>query len=239
MGGRSRTRLEKAPQYVDEHLAFSLVRGRTVLVVEDDPRDLARTTRTLSKIGLQVVAASCAEDGIALAKSGSKGIDTALIDLLLPGMDGFEACKVLRAAPHLCCAVPYTGTLLASTHVGAVTRCGDGCVLHKPLQETTSAQVLAAAIVFTTAWQLEARTDLSTPALRRMSRWSVKRRETVALQVAGLTIAGIAALRGVSTNSVKDMLSSARADLGLPMGGRLPSYLALEVLTPANASRGH
>lgn len=70
-----------------------------LLIVEDDKflRDLA--TKTLEKQNLQVVAAVDGEQGIALAEQELP--DIILLDILLPGIDGFEVLKRARANPAL------------------------------------------------------------------------------------------------------------------------------------------
>ena len=69
--------------------------NETVLVVEDDTdiRELLRFT--LSKEGYRVTACASAEEAHrSLAKSVP---DLVLLDLMLPGQDGFSFCKAMRA----------------------------------------------------------------------------------------------------------------------------------------------
>ncbi len=70
-----------------------------LLIVEDDKflRDLA--TKTLEKQRLQVIAAVDGEQGIALAEQELP--DIILLDILLPGIDGFEVLRRIRANPAL------------------------------------------------------------------------------------------------------------------------------------------
>jgi DNA-binding response OmpR family regulator len=65
-----------------------------ILVVDDDPhiRELVRVF--LRNAGFEVVEAS---DGVdALAKLDSAKVDLAVIDLMMPNMDGWELCRELR-----------------------------------------------------------------------------------------------------------------------------------------------
>lgn len=68
---------------------------RKVLIVEDDQflRDLA--VQKLTKEHLNVVAAIDGEDGV--AKALSEKPDVILLDILLPGIDGFEVLTRVRA----------------------------------------------------------------------------------------------------------------------------------------------
>ena len=71
-----------------------MTRG-TVLIV-DDEEDLVELVRyNLGKDGFDVLSAPDGESGIALALK--KKPDAAIIDLMLPGMDGLEVCRSLRA----------------------------------------------------------------------------------------------------------------------------------------------
>jgi len=66
-----------------------------VLVVEDDVRMAAAIRRGLRFEGLVVDVAGGGEE--ALRKVGATDYDALVLDVLLPGMDGFETCRRLRA----------------------------------------------------------------------------------------------------------------------------------------------
>jgi CheY-like chemotaxis protein len=70
-----------------------------LLIVEDDKflRDLA--AQKLSKEHLQVFTAVDGEQGVAVAEKEIP--DIILLDILLPGIDGFEVLKRIRANPAL------------------------------------------------------------------------------------------------------------------------------------------
>jgi DNA-binding response OmpR family regulator len=71
---------------------------RRVLVVEDD-REIAQLVRLhLLDLGCQVDLADDGTAGLARARAGS--YDLVILDLMLPGMDGLEICKALRAGPN-------------------------------------------------------------------------------------------------------------------------------------------
>ncbi len=66
-----------------------------VLVI-DDEADLIELVRyNLSKEGFEVSAAMDGESGLAAARRGAP--DVVVIDLMLPGIDGLEVCRALRA----------------------------------------------------------------------------------------------------------------------------------------------
>jgi two-component system OmpR family response regulator len=65
-----------------------------VLVVEDEVKMAALLRRGLSEQGLAVDLAGSGED--ALAKAGAAPYDAVVLDVMLPGIDGFETCRRLR-----------------------------------------------------------------------------------------------------------------------------------------------
>ena len=71
--------------------------GGRVLVVEDDPEMRELLGRTLERDGYRVVAAADGE--AALARVAETPPDAVLLDLMLPGMDGFEFLAALRHRP--------------------------------------------------------------------------------------------------------------------------------------------
>lgn len=68
-----------------------------ILLIEDSPTDTAVLTRMLERHGHQVLASASAEDGIELCKRELP--DVVLMDLVLPGMNGFQATRALSREP--------------------------------------------------------------------------------------------------------------------------------------------
>jgi len=66
-----------------------------VLVVDDEPDELALIARHLRRLGHEVVLAKSAEE--ALVDEEHLMVDVAVVDLRLPGMGGWELVDVLRA----------------------------------------------------------------------------------------------------------------------------------------------
>jgi two-component system, OmpR family, response regulator len=65
-----------------------------VLVVEDDPKMAALVARGLREDGVATDVAGTGEDALWMA--GSTEYDALVLDVLLPGIDGFETCRRLR-----------------------------------------------------------------------------------------------------------------------------------------------
>ena len=65
-----------------------------VLIVEDEVKMAALIRRGLSEQGLTVDVAGSGEDGVGMARSSH--YDAVVLDVILPGIDGFETCRQLR-----------------------------------------------------------------------------------------------------------------------------------------------
>src|SRR5581483_2433202 len=65
-----------------------------ILVVDDDPTITKLVSLVLMQTGYNVTTAATAEEGLALAKRLSP--DLAILDVMLPGMDGYTLCRKLR-----------------------------------------------------------------------------------------------------------------------------------------------
>jgi cyclic di-GMP phosphodiesterase len=66
-----------------------------VLIVDDDPRNCELLGRLLEMEGCRVRTASNAGSGLAMAAEIVP--DLVLLDVRMPGVDGFEVCRRLRA----------------------------------------------------------------------------------------------------------------------------------------------
>lgn len=73
--------------------------GELVLVVDDDDRSRELLRIVLRHAGYRVVAAEGAQAAVALLAAERPAV--ALVDLLMPGMDGLEFCRWVRARPEL------------------------------------------------------------------------------------------------------------------------------------------
>jgi DNA-binding response OmpR family regulator len=67
---------------------------KKILVVDDEPTLVATLKYNLEREGYCVITAGDGESGLSAARA--KRPDLILLDLLLPVMDGFEVCRILR-----------------------------------------------------------------------------------------------------------------------------------------------
>lgn len=84
-----------------------------ILVVDDEP-DMVKMLKTmLENASYEVVAAYEGEEGIKKAKEEKP--DAIVLDLMMPVMDGFEACKEMKNDPELA-AIPVLVLTAISQH---------------------------------------------------------------------------------------------------------------------------
>jgi two-component system cell cycle response regulator DivK len=66
-----------------------------ILLVEDNEMNRDMLTRRLQRRGYQIVSAGDGEQGLSLARAAAP--DLILMDITLPGMDGWEVARLLKA----------------------------------------------------------------------------------------------------------------------------------------------
>jgi len=69
----------------------------TILIVEDSPTDLHLLNGYLENNGYETISASSGEE--ALKKAGTEHPDLILMDVVMPGMNGFQATRSLSRDP--------------------------------------------------------------------------------------------------------------------------------------------
>src|SRR3984957_19104377 len=75
----------------------------TVLVVDDDPGARLLVGTALEMAGFRVITA--ADGAAALSQFREHSADCVVLDVVMPGMSGFDVCSALRAMPD-CSHVP-------------------------------------------------------------------------------------------------------------------------------------
>ncbi|WP_250279390.1 HAMP domain-containing protein [Frankia sp. Cppng1_Ct_nod] len=73
--------------------------GSTVLVVDDDVRNVFALTSALEMHGMRVLYADNGHDAIRLLQEDGSSIDLVLMDVMLPGLDGNETTSAIRQMP--------------------------------------------------------------------------------------------------------------------------------------------
>jgi CheY-like chemotaxis protein len=71
---------------------------RTVLLVDDDARNIFALSSVLERRGMEVLTATTGSEAIAVLSSRGD-VAIVLMDIMMPGMDGYETIQVIRADP--------------------------------------------------------------------------------------------------------------------------------------------
>lgn len=72
---------------------------KKILVVEDSPTILCLVTDLLEYNGYKVVSANDGEAGLSKMKEAKP--DLVVLDIRLPGMDGYQVCRIAKSDPEL------------------------------------------------------------------------------------------------------------------------------------------
>jgi signal transduction histidine kinase/CheY-like chemotaxis protein len=80
------------------HRTDPVLTGRTVLIVDDDVRNIFALTTLLERSEMKVVYAESGRDGIARLQA-TPAVDAVLMDVMMPEMDGYETMRAIREMP--------------------------------------------------------------------------------------------------------------------------------------------
>jgi DNA-binding response OmpR family regulator len=106
--------------------------GKKILVVEDDPTSLRFLELILNKEGYQVITASNGLEGLRKARQESP--DLLILDVMLPGFDGFEICHRLRSEPEMAkLPILMLSAKWQESDRDAASRVGANAFLSKPV----------------------------------------------------------------------------------------------------------
>ena len=99
---------------------------KRVLVIDDHPKVLKFIEIDLKLRGFEVISATSAQDLTALLRSHQP--DIMLLDMIMPGVDGFQALKELRAVSKL----PVIAFSASPGTQDEAMRLGANDFMHKP-----------------------------------------------------------------------------------------------------------
>ena len=69
--------------------------GKTILIVEDEPKNMTLTRDLLKISGYETIEAVEGKQGVEKAKSAKPNL--ILMDIMMPKMDGYSACREIKA----------------------------------------------------------------------------------------------------------------------------------------------
>ncbi|HOE95879.1 MAG TPA: HAMP domain-containing protein [Candidatus Sumerlaeota bacterium] len=73
-----------------------ILRGRRVLVIDDDVRNIFALASVMEQHGIKAIPAESGREGLAVLRDGPP-VDLVLIDIMMPEMDGYETIRRIRA----------------------------------------------------------------------------------------------------------------------------------------------
>jgi CheY-like chemotaxis protein len=82
------------------HESDEMLAGRTVLVVDDDTRNIFALSSALERRGMRVITATTGQEAIATLEK-SPEVAIVLMDIMMPEMDGYETMELMRSNPAL------------------------------------------------------------------------------------------------------------------------------------------
>ncbi|MFB2771257.1 response regulator [Pelatocladus sp. BLCC-F211] len=167
-----------------------------ILVVDDTPANLAVTSEALTDAGFEV---AIAKDGERAIKQAERNLpDLILLDVMMPGIDGFETCRRLKASP-ITQEIPVIFMTALSDTTDKVTGFNLGAVdyVTKPFQE---AELLARVkthlklrhLTQTLEQQVAERTSELTAALQQVQHSQIQLVQSEKMATLGQLVAGVA-----------------------------------------------
>ncbi|HEU4656110.1 MAG TPA: ATP-binding protein [Capillimicrobium sp.] len=132
--------LPRAPGVDEPGSAHVALSGRRVLVVEDEERTAAAIAAHLERYGVEAVRAASGDE--AIARLRDEAFDAMTLDILMPGMSGFEVLRTVRGDARLR-ALPI---VVVSAFAGREALSGEW-VVAKPIDADELADALGAAVL--------------------------------------------------------------------------------------------
>ncbi len=104
----------------------------TVLIVDDSPQTLGFLTEALERAGYSVLIATSGSAALGIAERITP--DMILMDAIMPGMDGFETCRQLKANPAISqVPIVFMTGLTETEHIVHALEAGGVDYLTKPI----------------------------------------------------------------------------------------------------------
>jgi len=107
--------------------------GKMILVVDDEDRVLDVNREILEAVGYKVLAARNGNEAVEIYRAHRNEIELVLLDLIMPGMNGFETYGVLKEM-NPAVKVIIVSAFSAEGHVSELLRRGCRAFVRKPFE---------------------------------------------------------------------------------------------------------
>ncbi|WP_181446068.1 response regulator [Chryseobacterium candidae] len=74
--------------------------NKKILIVDDDPRNIFALKLTLKARGYAVETCTMAQEALDMLKADAQ-FSVVLMDMMMPGIDGYEAVRIIRNTPEI------------------------------------------------------------------------------------------------------------------------------------------
>ena len=150
----------------------------TVLAVDDQPQNLRLLDAVLTPRGYRVLTAASGEEALAVLAAGVP--DLVLLDIVMPGLDGYEVCRRIRADPATAFLPVVMITASGEQEKVSSLRAGADDFVSKPIdQRELLARVASLA-------RLKRYHDTIHRQAEELRRWNAELERRVAAQVEDL-----------------------------------------------------
>ena len=120
----------------------NILNGKTVLVVDDDVRNIYSLTKALESVKMKIVTAIDGKEAIK-AMHEHKNIDAVLLDMMMPNMDGPTTLKQMQIMPALAnTTFAFMTAKVQPQEVAQLTQLGAKKVIAKPFDPMTLADTI-------------------------------------------------------------------------------------------------
>lgn len=72
----------------------------SILIVDDNPNNLQVLGQIVKSLGSKIAFAKAGKDALEYLKENN--VDIVLLDIMMPGMDGYEVCREIKSNPETC-----------------------------------------------------------------------------------------------------------------------------------------
>jgi CheY-like chemotaxis protein len=90
----------KRQMLLDLHQSNKILRGKKVLIVDDDMRNIFALSTVLEEHEMAIISADTGRDAIRILQD-EPDVDIVLMDIMMPEMDGMETMREIRKIPRL------------------------------------------------------------------------------------------------------------------------------------------